>query len=82
MYVDSLGNYLLLLSWLIWKHILPPTGTNTLGGATDVIAVNGEERTDRLAIDCYHKGVTLSVFGWGVVSNSHFGNSTAIGWDV
>ncbi|MDT9186004.1 hypothetical protein, partial [Limnospira sp. PMC 289.06] len=50
---------------LIWKHILPPTGTNTLGGATDVIAVNGEERTDRLAIDCYHKGVTLSVFGWG-----------------
>ncbi|AMW27488.1 hypothetical protein AP285_05345 [Limnospira platensis YZ] len=67
---------------MIWKHILPPTGTNTLGGATDVIAVNGEERTDRLAIDCYHKGVTLSVFGWGVVSNSHFGNSTAIGWDV
>ncbi|MEK9512233.1 hypothetical protein AAEJ74_11205 [Limnospira fusiformis PMC 851.14] len=65
LYVDSLGNYLLLLSWLILKHILPPTGTNTLGGATDVIAVNGEERTDRLAIDGYHKGVNLSVSGWG-----------------
>ena len=65
MYIDSLGNYLLLLSWLILKHILPPTGTNTLGGATDVIAVNGEERTDRLAIDGYHKGTTLSASGYG-----------------
>ncbi|MFO7144333.1 hypothetical protein B9T16_23615 [Arthrospira sp. PCC 8006] len=43
----------------------PLTETNTLRGATDVITVNGEERTDRLAIDGYHKGVTLSVFGWG-----------------
>ncbi|MDF2207317.1 MULTISPECIES: hypothetical protein [Oscillatoriales] len=65
MYIDSLGNYLLLLSWLILKHILPPTETSTPGETNDVIAVNGEERTDRLAIDCYHKGVTLSVFGWG-----------------
>ncbi|MGI0499195.1 hypothetical protein [Limnospira platensis] len=49
------------------SHTLPLTETSTIGETNDVIAVNGEERTDRLAIDCYHKGVTLSVFGWGVV---------------
>ncbi|MGI0499366.1 hypothetical protein [Limnospira platensis] len=49
------------------SHTLPPTETSTIGETNDVIAVNGEERTDRLAIDCYHKGVTLSVFGWGEI---------------
>ncbi|BDT11414.1 hypothetical protein [Limnospira platensis] len=70
MYIDKLISPFLWLPTAIMltlKHTSPPTRTSTLREATDVIAVNGEERTDRLAIDCYHKGVTLSVFGWGVV---------------
>ncbi|MGI0497684.1 hypothetical protein [Limnospira platensis] len=45
------------------SHTLPLTETSTIGETNDVIAVNGEERTDRLAIDGYHERVTLSVFG-------------------
>ncbi|MEK9515515.1 hypothetical protein AAEJ74_28965, partial [Limnospira fusiformis PMC 851.14] len=48
--------------------ISSPQPEQTLfGETTDVIAVNGEVRTDRLAIDGYHKGVNLSVSGWGEV---------------
>ncbi|BAI92622.1 hypothetical protein [Limnospira platensis] len=69
MYIDNLVGspygYLRLPTAIVLtlSHTLPLTETSTIGETNDVIAVNGEERTDRLAIDGYHKGVTLSVFG-------------------
>ncbi|MDF2207364.1 hypothetical protein [Limnospira platensis] len=67
MYVDSLAGSPPTYGYRVGFETYPPpiTGKSTQREVTDVIAVNGDERTDRLAIDRYHKGTTLSASGLG-----------------